>query len=247
MYLHYSWKSLNWKLEYLKLKYDAETDHMKNTKPLLQKFYDFIDNLRKKELIYLTVYNSFKELNAEKLAKNPELPDSKLAAGTYVFLKPEHDDPFARLKFKLPRINILTHEAYLEEYPESDFSPMRQVWTYAHELGHHFAIKEKNDYTEETADAYISKFAHDCFTHEELVILKIPIEIYSGIKYDNENYKIEYDLLINKLVGCSEQEFLHKKDKKYLLGLGLLLRRFAKFIDRIGDKISERQEKKDKK
>jgi hypothetical protein len=56
----------------------------------------------------------------------------------------------------------------------------------AHELGHHFSIKNNNDHSEASADAWIATFFTEYVPPEYQKILEISIKVYSGVK----EYKI---------------------------------------------------------
>ena len=72
----------------------------------------------------------------------------------------------------------------------------KDVWTYAHELGHHFAVNYKNDDSEDAADTYIKIFAEECFSPLELHFLKSSIEIYSKQKLQlDDNVYLDYEKL----------------------------------------------------
>jgi hypothetical protein len=162
---------LRYELKLLKLYYSDEF-----RKPLLQKFYDFIDDLRVKENVYLKIHDDILSLN--NIDEESKLKDNSVV-GIYTYLKPEFNTEEKRKERNLPRIEI---KKGLEE-----------VWVYAHELGHHFAITKESNHSEEKADNYIKIFAEQCFNEEELSILKSTIEIYSKEKLDIEDgyYKWE--------------------------------------------------------
>lgn len=144
--------------------------------PLYDKFWIFIDEKRKEENVFLTFYDSIEKLNEVRLNKK----SNDLACGLYTYLKAENDSPETRKLWSLPEIKLYD----------------KDVWIYAHELGHHFAVNYKNDDSEDAADAYIKFFAEECFSPLELHFLKSTIEIYSKQKLQlDENVYLDYEKL----------------------------------------------------
>ena len=139
-------------------------------KPIMDKFWSYLDNIRKQENIYLEMFDTIEELN-------PNTAREEYAGGLYEYLKPEADTQEKRDKYKLPKIKLHKKSTAL---------------TYAHELGHHFALKERGDRSEELSDTYIMNSALSCLTKFEIVIIGISLEIHSGVKLPF-NHEEEFD------------------------------------------------------
>jgi len=121
-------------------------------KKLIDTFYE----IAQKELIYIIVHKN----NSSNLNKDfPELVEEGDALkGTYVHLKKEYDSPAQRIFKKLPKIHL----------PEK-----LDVITFAHELGHHFSVKENNDETEIAANKYAIYLFKQLLTEEEFELFEI--------------------------------------------------------------------------
>jgi len=68
--------------------------------------------------------------------------------------------------------------------PDSDFKPEihlsgRDVWTLAHELGHHLAIKINNDTSEEMAEVVTSMLANKFIPWWQRMFIPIEISVYA--------------------------------------------------------------------
>jgi hypothetical protein len=131
--------------------------------PIIEKFWAYLDKIRISENIYIEMYDTIEEMN-------PNRTPDKYAAGTYVHLKPAYDTEINRIIHKAPKIRLVNE------------SKNTNVCTYAHELGHHFAITKHGDDSEEAADAYIMQLGLECLDRFELVILGNKLEIHSKVK-----------------------------------------------------------------
>ncbi len=129
-----------------------------------KKFYNKLIRVCEKELIYIEYYNNVYDLSKIKEISPSLKNKGNLACGRYIYyVKPEYDTPLNRINHKLPKIQLLKNN---------------NVWTLAHELGHHFCIK-KNDFTEKGADKYIKILARRHLDIFDRIILGIEIFIYS--------------------------------------------------------------------
>ena len=148
------------------------------------KFRTLLLDICDKESIHIELFNDYYHLNdvqvkylqsGEKYlvdSRGKILNEHELAAGRYIFLKPEYDTPEKRIQRQLPKIQLRKEEDY--------------TWILAHELGHHFTIQYMGLETEEAANHYIKTLAEKLLTKEERELLEIEIRVYSHID-DKEN------------------------------------------------------------
>ena len=148
-------------------------------KEALLKFKTLLLELCITELIYIEYFNDIYQLNRVSVkyfsdsgkylvdSNGIQFDEKNLACGKYVYLKKEYDTPVQRSLSKLPRIEL-----------KKDYD----LWTLAHELGHHFTIQYQNIETEEAANLYIKTLAEQFLTKEEQEYLDIEIMVYSGTK-----------------------------------------------------------------
>jgi len=216
-------KTLTWECEWLSKQFKVSIKYLHPNKeqPVLRKFYYFLDDLRKKENIFIEFHDSIKSLNKEKIATNPDLELGSCTVGVYRYLKSEFDTPENRVIRNLPKIELLNDKANKKNNGK-DFYPLSFVWTYAHELGHHFAIKNFNDETEEKADEYVHTLATECFTDEEFFAVRHSIAAHSGIAIDKEKMNEIEKSIIEREIG-TESAYVKNKLKKHLFGLSYLL------------------------
>lgn len=121
-------------------------------KKLIDTFYE----IAQKELIYIEIH---KECMSNLNTVFPEIVKENCALkGVYITIKKEYDSPTKRIFGKLPKIHL----------PEKI-----DVVTFAHELGHHFSIKENNDETEIAANKYAVYLFKQLLTEEELELFEI--------------------------------------------------------------------------
>jgi len=148
-----------WWLFYLPL-------NTKKIKKIEEKFYKKLLTVCKKEQIYINFYDNIYELNEikEEEYKLKNLSTGKLAVGRYVHLKPHYDSPLNRVNYKLPEIKLIKEE--------------NNVWTFAHELGHHFCVKNNDDDSEKGANRYIKTLAKQHLNIYERNCLRIHISVY---------------------------------------------------------------------
>lgn len=128
-----------------------------------EKFKTLLLELCDKEQIKVRLHDTIYDLNEQRLQKVD--PDN-LAVGVYSY-KRYTDTKKLYYSDELPRISL---------YKESS------VFTLAHELGHHFAIKTFCDETEETANRFVQILAENLLTNLERYILSISLECHSGLK-----------------------------------------------------------------
>ena len=117
----------------------------------------------------------------------------------------------------MPKIELIKEKDEIPSY--------NNVWTYAHELGHHFAIKEKDDHSEKAADNYIITLAKRCLNDFEIGILEIGLNIHSGIKL-SENYSL-LDPYAKEFAKEKIKKKLIESDQKFIWGLGSHFRKIA--------------------
>ena len=120
-------------------------------------FRKYMADICKKEKVYLHYCYDVDELNKNVFGKN--VLESEKAAGAYIHVtnstELENNDK------KYPRI-YLTKKPSVKFHINS-FNQTINVMTFAHELGHHFSIKENNDRSEKAADRYAIKLFKEFF------------------------------------------------------------------------------------
>lgn len=135
-------------------------------KSIKEKFRKKLLKICKKEQIYLEFFDTIESLNEVNKKTNLTIEEfGKLAIGTYSHFSKKDNSIFNRVKFKMPKIKLLLKKD--------------DVWTLAHELGHHFSIKEFNDCSEKSAKRYIKTLAKQCMTKFERFLIKIELSVYS--------------------------------------------------------------------
>ena len=64
------------------------------------------------------------------------------------------------------------------------------IYTFAHELGHHFSIKNNKDTSEIAADNYINILAKECLEYWELYVISIGLSVRcDGVNNNNFDLK----------------------------------------------------------
>ena len=120
-------------------------------------FRKHMTEICKKEKIYLHYCDNIDDLN-HILNTEMSFNESEKALGIYCNLKGSTD--IENIIKKYPRI-------YLSKKPLNiaidSFNQTINVMTFAHELGHHFAIKENNDRSERAADRNAVKLFREFF------------------------------------------------------------------------------------
>jgi len=139
---------------------------------IFNKFEENLLKIAKDENLKVTTYDNIKDLNisvyGEEVTCNKE--EGKLAVGVYAYNK------------------YLLRGTDIHYVKEKD-----GCWTLAHELGHHFCIKEKKDQSEESADLYIHTLAKQILTPEEFQIVKLSILVHSGLEKDLNLFQLVRD------------------------------------------------------
>lgn len=134
---------------------------LKLRKIVLDKFDKCLRDFCKKEDIKIKIYDTIIDLNGGY----PKQQDD-LAAGIYICQR----DKVTR--------KIVTDE----NYPLIKLTKDYYIFTFAHEIGHHLALKQLCDDSEYIADKFIMILAEEYLTNIERYILSIGLEVYSGIK-----------------------------------------------------------------
>lgn len=198
--------------EHFKCIYLCNKNQDRSSLHLRKKFWSYLEKVRKEEQIYFKLYDTIEELNAEDI-KDSSFDKSNMAAGCYTYIKKMFDTPQKRLLNKLPLIELI------KESPEEiKNNELNTVWVYAHELGHHFAIKEDDDTSEEAANRWIEKLARRCFNDYEIALLEVPITIHSGVKL-SEGYKL-LDAFAYAFADKKVEESCTNFDNSFCFGLG---------------------------
>lgn len=202
------------KLKYAKLfissRYDIVMELLSDEvqKKLEHKFFNFIDEKRKSEQVYLKVFDDIDALNKHRNGGLASTDDTDRAIGLYEYYKPEYDTPAKRVLNQMPKICLCNDN----------------VWVYAHELGHHFAIKLEQDTSEERADSFIKTFAEECFTPLEFFAMHCGISAFSHCKLDTDHIIDEY---AKQKDAETYKEKVNKIDKTFLFGLPCIIKKLV--------------------
>jgi len=166
--------------EYYQNRYNFLLDNNIHNK-LINKYKEYCLKLIKDENIHLFEFDTIYELN--NLNENTITDEEKdrLAAGIYKYI------PIDKLNGFGPEILLILQKTL----PSINLTKDYNVFTLAHELGHHFCVKKNNDRSELAADNYILEIAKQCLTPKEIYCLRNSITAYSRIP--NEQFDIEYD------------------------------------------------------
>jgi len=115
-----------------------------------KRFNDYLTKIAKKELIYLVYHDSLKELNDKNYVHDDAL-------GVYIYPK-TYMTPIELAVGKLPRIELSREHMF-----KSRKKSLLSLMTFAHEIGHHFSLKDKKDDSERAADMYAIKLLKEFF------------------------------------------------------------------------------------
>jgi len=139
-------------------------------------FRNHLTDICKKEKIFLHYCNTVEDLNETCFTEDDKqrLLKNGLAAGTYIHLK--NTTELENLSTKYPRI-YLTKKPYNYSNINS-FNQTLNIMVFAHELGHHFEIKEKNDKSERAADKYAVKLFTDFFPWYKIALNSVLLISY---------------------------------------------------------------------
>lgn len=149
---------------------DALPLHVKAKEIVLKKFDKCLRKFCEEENIKLKIWPSISILNY-LLYDNVE--ESSFAAGVYVW---SSDKKTGKQK-------------YDDKYPCIHLPQDYITYTLAHEIGHHLAIKNFNDRSETTANAFILLLAEEYLTDIERYIISIGLEVFSHIKFPEIDVK----------------------------------------------------------
>lgn len=121
------------------------------------------------ENINIQYFDNIYELNnidsqkLSNLTSSGSLNDQSLAVGKYVHLRDM--DLKEQHEYGYPKIQLINNDKYL-------------TWIFAHELGHHFALKFQNDNSEKAADNYIATLCEKHLSEIDQDILRVYIKFY---------------------------------------------------------------------
>ena len=147
-------------------KYDVMlNDTLKNF--VLNKFFRSLEKICKDENIKLTVFENIQKLNDYGWSKEGKISNLE-AAGIYGY-RISIDSGKHIVNDKFPYIYLYKHQY--------------NTMTFAHELGHHFAVTQLNDDSEETADAYIQILAEECLSNIERYALNTSLNVFSRLNF----------------------------------------------------------------
>jgi len=186
---------------------------VQSEKRIFHKYYNFLVDLCKKENIKLVFCKNPQEINSI-LGRDGD----ELCAGKYVYYVKN-----GKLIENSSTIYIAINSSFETVYDENRKYQFSCVTTLAHELGHHFAIKLKNNDTEEAADRYIVKFAHTALHPIEFESIKFLLYIaavHKGITFNKQdrdgklyiNYR-EFDDNLRGKIDNMYNELTNKKGR----------------------------------
>jgi hypothetical protein len=141
-----------------------------NKKRVLHKLDKGLLKILENEKINLQFYPDEESLNLDLFN---ETEKSNFAGGVYQYYS----------KFKKD-IYVIRNESFK---PTIYLPKNYLIWTLAHELGHHFAITNMRNRSEEAADKYIKTLCGQILDEIELYALAIDIHVYSGYKGEDFN------------------------------------------------------------
>lgn len=178
--LSYQDKYLDWFINKYSLILDKSI-----RKSVLDKLEKYCMQLIEQENIKFIKYDTIWELNniCEDIATVEQ--KNKLAGGLYCYI-PKH------------KISGITGKLLLElqeNYPQIKVYSNPCIFTIAHELGHHFCIKNFNDTSELAADNYIFEIVKQCLTPKEIYCISIELECHAKISKDHLNMEYKYESL----------------------------------------------------
>jgi len=133
---------------------------------VLKKFNNYLLEFCEKENIKIQIYDNIFDLNNKGYLKE----ENDLAVGKYIC---QRDTTTLKMIIN-------------DNYPLIKLTKNYNVFTLAHEIGHHLAIKNLNDTEEYIADKFIMLLAEECLTNIEQHILHISLSVFSK----NENYPL---------------------------------------------------------
>ncbi|NPV13081.1 MAG: hypothetical protein HPY57_15045 [Ignavibacteria bacterium] len=137
-----------------------------------EKFHNFLMEKSQKELIYVKSYDTIKDINVN--VKNY----SERVFGRYVYIT--NATPIENFVKQLPRIE------WCKEHMFGKTKTLFSLMTFAHELGHHYALKE-NDHSEKRADYYAVKLFKEHFPIWKQVLYFPVYWFYTG----GRNFRIK--------------------------------------------------------
>lgn len=135
---------------------------------VFEKFNNCLIDFCKKEKIKIFYYDTIEDLNNKGSLKRDK---DDLAVGTYIRLIDHEHPKNVQITENYPQINLVKRQTHYLE-----------VYTLAHEVGHHLGIKNLLDNSESIADHFILLLAEEFLTDIERHIISISLKCYSRIK-----------------------------------------------------------------
>lgn len=129
-----------------------------------EKFKNILLQLCKEENIKINYFNTIEELSESCQSYSK---DKERIVGLYGY------------SVKKDSIEFI----YDDVHPFISLTNNYDVFTFAHEIGHHFSLKYNYDRTETSADNYIFTLAKKYLTDIEIFILSIELEVYSKANF----------------------------------------------------------------
>ena len=130
---------------------------------VLKKFDNYLRKFCEEEQIKVVLYDKLEDLNDGDVSSRK---DNDIVLGLYTRI-----------------VNKITGETIIDdEYPKISLTKEDyNVFVFAHEIGHHLAIKNFKDRSENIANAFIVALAEECLTNIEQYIISIPLYIHSHL------------------------------------------------------------------
>lgn len=131
-------------------------------------FRKYLTNICKTEPIYLQYCENYKELNKLVFNKTDVNIFDGFADGVYTYNNSRTHDPIK----KVPKIIISKKPTFTETL---------SIMTFAHEVGHHFAITKNNDEREHSADLNAIKLFIKFFP-SHIILFNLPLLGFYSIR-----------------------------------------------------------------
>jgi hypothetical protein len=130
---------------------------------VLKKFDSYLHKFCKEEQIKVVFYDKLEDLNEGDILNKK---DNEIAVGLYT-----------------RRVNKMTQETIIDdEYPKISLTNDYNIFVFAHEVGHHLAIKNFKDRSENIASSFIVALAEECLTNIERYIISISLYVHSHLE-----------------------------------------------------------------
>ena len=161
----------------------------KEEEKVLEKFRSKLLGICEQEGIPIKLYDDIYKLNdMSPLADKETMLNA--ACGRYVYLNDKGKELYNQIRdiektFGFPEGYAI--KKTIPEYPRIELIKDFDTYTLAHEVGHHFCIKENENHTEEAARNYIMTLAKQCLSPVECLRIRIALEVHSELELHIKN------------------------------------------------------------